>query len=168
MAEEVHPSTSTSKEVGKPGVAAKGGKFQKYKWWIIGGAIIILLLLFFMLRSKSSSSSQQAANDAATAAQQQSGIDPETGYEYGSAADLAALGASSSSAGTPGPAGATGATGTTGAAGPAGPAGPAASIPWTLAQEEKAWNPKRSKAEQGSLYIGGKWFSGVPKPPAKK
>jgi hypothetical protein len=164
MAEgEVHPSTDTSQEVGKKG---KGGTFAKYKWWIIGGGIaIILLLLYFMHSSSSGTSSQNAANQAAT--QAQSDIDPETGYEYGSAADLAALGAASSGAGTPGPAGAAGPAGATGPAGPTGATGAAGSGPaWTTAQEQKAWAKGRSKNELGSLFIGGKWYKGVPKPPA--
>jgi hypothetical protein len=127
MAEEVHANDSASKEVGGKG-KKKEGTFGKYKWWIIGGGIAILLLLWFFLRSGgsgsgSSAAAQQAAQQAAQ--ETQSDIDPATGYEYGSAADLAALGAgSSSTGGVPGPAGATGPTGPAGATGPTGPAGP--------------------------------------------
>lgn len=85
--------------------------FKKRKWWIFGAGGVGLLLLLALKRNSSSS-----ANTAQTTAQNQ-GIDPATGYLYGSAADLAALSGStegvySGGSGTTGTSG-TGSTSTT-------------------------------------------------------
>lgn len=70
-----------------------GGKWAKYKWYIIGGGIFVILLIFYFLHKSSGS---------ATAASSTTDIDPQTGYPYGSAQDLAALGASGTQTGVPG------------------------------------------------------------------
>lgn len=113
MAEEQTPPPADSEKKGK----GKGGKLQKYKWYIIGG-IVVLGILFVAIRS-----ANKASNAADTSAPSTSdlanmnGINPGTGYLYGSPADLAAQGAGSTQVpGPPGPAG---------PAGPAGPPGPA-------------------------------------------
>jgi hypothetical protein len=135
MAEpEVHANDSVKKDAGKP-APGKQGVFAKYKWWIVGGGIVIILLLFYFMHSAGSSSSSNTASQQAaeTAAQEESDIDPATGYPYGSAADLAALGSGSSSTSVPGPAGSTGATGATGPTGQTGATG--ASGPGTYAAQ---------------------------------
>lgn len=111
-----HASAKPGKEDVKP---KKGGKLEKYKWWIVGGLAFVVLLAFYFMRNSSSGSANaaQAGGD---------NIDPATGYPTGSAADLAALGSSGSlqqlpTTGNSG--GSVGDPGTAGAAGPAGPAG---------------------------------------------
>lgn len=91
----------------------KGGKLDKYKWYIIGGLAVIAVLVFYFTRQSSANSSSSAADQAAA------GIDPSTGIPY--ASEYGAGGAY----GIPGPTGATGATGATGPRGPRGPAGKA-------------------------------------------
>jgi hypothetical protein len=81
MTDEVKPTDDAKKDV------KAGGKWGKYKWYIISGGVIILVLLIFFMRKGSGSGS--SATTAST-----SNIDPATGYPYGSAADLAALGQS--------------------------------------------------------------------------
>jgi resuscitation-promoting factor RpfA len=118
MAEE-GAQTPTDAAKGKKG---KGGAFKKYKWWFIGGGAVLLGIIYVAIKkSNSNSAASTTGNPAGTATQ--SGINPATGYLYGSPADVAASGSSGTVAGTPGPAGATGATGATGAPGPAGAAG---------------------------------------------
>jgi hypothetical protein len=76
--------------------------FAKHKLPIMGvGAVILVILFIFMRRSSSSSSAANTAAAQAAETPSTSDIDPETGYPYGSAADLAALGASSSAASIP-------------------------------------------------------------------
>jgi hypothetical protein len=96
------------------GAKGKGSFFKKNKTTLmIAGGLVVLLLLYLVMR-KSSTSSSAPSTASTTAAN--GGIDPSTGYLYGSAADLAAQGASGATAGVPGPAGPTGATGATGPA----------------------------------------------------
>lgn len=104
---------------GGDGKKGKKGGVQKYKWYIIGG-IVVLGILFVAIRS-----ANKSANAADTSAPSTSdlanmnGINPGTGYLYGSPADLAAQGAGSTQVpGPPGP------PGPAGPAGPAGPSGP--------------------------------------------
>ena len=97
----------------------KGGFYNKNKKWIYGGMAVVLILLFFFLRKSSSVNAAASQQSAATTAAN-GGIDPATGYLYGSPADTAALGGSGTVTATPGPQGSTGATGATGPAGPAG------------------------------------------------
>jgi len=121
MAEtEVKPSEPAAKAGDKkaPDVVPagkKGGFYEKNKKWIYGGMAIVLILLFFFLRKSSSTSNAQTAAQQQATTAANGGIDPATGYLYGSPADNAALGGSGTVTATPGPAGATG---------PAGPAGP--------------------------------------------
>jgi|ERR1700677_1210617 len=120
---EVKPAEPVSKAGDKKAPAVvpegkKGGFYNKNKKWIYGGMAVVLILLFFFLRKSSSASSASQQSAATTAAN--GGIDPATGYLYGSPADTAALGGSGTVTATPGPAGDTGATGATGPAGPAG------------------------------------------------
>lgn len=103
-----------------------GGKpkkgLGKYKWWIVGGGVIVAAILFVAIRSANKNNSA-ASNTAATTAQN-SGINPATGYLYGSPADQAASAQQGlTSVGTPGPAGPAGPTGPAGPAGPSGPTG---------------------------------------------
>lgn len=109
----------------KPPKGAGGDKFKKYKVYIIAGGVIILAIMYFLLKGKGSASNQAAASGQPV--QTPNSLDPSTGYPYGSAADIAALGGSGSVTATPGPAGATGATGAAGPPGPTGPTGPAGS-----------------------------------------
>lgn len=103
----------------------KGSAFwKKYKWWIVGGAGALAAVIVFVVH-KSNSGSSSASNQSALGSTQ-SGVDPATGYLYGSPADLATLGTSGTSTSSPvgGTQGATGPQGTAGPQGPAGPAGP--------------------------------------------
>lgn len=125
MSDEVKASDPADKHVsGKPGKedlkGKKGGKLEKYKWWIVGGLAFVVLLAFYFMRNKGGSGAANAAQAGGD------NIDPATGYPTGSAADLAALGSSGSlqqlpTTGNSG--GSVGDPGTAGAAGPAGPAG---------------------------------------------
>lgn len=111
----------------KKDVKVKGGEsktWQKYKWWIIGGGIVVALIIVWYIHSQGGQ-----VNAAATQAADgsQSDIDPATGFPYGSASDLAALGESQpnpsvngTGVGSDGSTGAAGATGATGATGKAG------------------------------------------------
>jgi hypothetical protein len=109
---EGKPGAGKTAATGKPGGKESG--FGKYKWWIIGGGLLLVGLFWYFSRNSGSTSAQTAASNQAA----QSGIDPATGYLYGSPADIAALGGSGSVAATPGP------QGPAGPAGPAGPTGP--------------------------------------------
>lgn len=136
-------------------------KQQQLIWWIGGGAALVLLLVVWFTNR----STQNAASGAETASTNAGG----TGIA-GTLSTLESLGllgnsAAGGSVGTTGAAGATGPRGATGPAGKTGASGKAGSGPaWTLAQEKKAWGSGRSKSELGKLFIGGKWYSGVPKP----
>lgn len=108
MADEPAPPPAADGKKSK-----KGGGLQKYKWYIIGG-IVVLGILFVAIRSanKASNATDTSAPSTSDLANM-NGINPGTGYLYGSPADLAAQGAGSTQVpGPPGP------------AGPAGPAGP--------------------------------------------
>lgn len=101
---------------GDHGKGKKGG-FEKHKVYYIGGGVLVLIVLFLAVRS-SNNASNTAATDP-TAGTNLAGINPATGYLYGSPADTAAQGGGSTTTGIPGPAG---------PAGPPGPAGPAAPV----------------------------------------
>ena len=117
MAEETPPPAGEKKK-GK-----FGGKNQKY--YILGG-IVLLGVLFVAVRS-----ANKNANSGGSDSGQQSGltpsdmmgINPSTGYLYGTPADNAALNGDTGPAGPAGPAGPTGPAGPAGPAGPKGPAG---------------------------------------------
>jgi hypothetical protein len=79
-----------------PGKGDTSAYFKKHKAAIIALIVGILAAAYFVLKNKGSTTATAATPAAATA-----GIDPATGYEYGSPADLAALGASGSQATTP-------------------------------------------------------------------
>jgi hypothetical protein len=140
------------KKVDTPG--KKGSFYEKHKTWIYGGLGVLLVVLYLFMKKSGSNSStaQQSAQNTAA----QSGTDPDTGYLYGSPADVAALGGSGSVAATPGPAGSTGATGATGAAGATGPAGNGL-IQLTFAQAQKL----AGKSGSPSLFYSGPNTSGV-------
>jgi LysM domain-containing protein len=141
-------------------------KNQQLIWWIGGGAVLVLVLVIWFT-SRSSANAASGAETASTNA-------GATGIA-GTLATLESMGLLSGSAaggsvgvtGAAGPAGAAGPTGATGSAGKTGATGPAGkspSIPWTTAQEKTAWGKNRSAGELGKLFIGGKWYSGIPKP----
>jgi hypothetical protein len=84
---EIHPSESAHKAGDKPAPGSgknKNAFFEKHKIAILALGAGILVAAFFVFKSKSSTSS--------TASPATANIDPATGYPYGSAADLAALG----------------------------------------------------------------------------
>lgn len=125
MAESEVKANDPVKEAGekkaseKPGDKKKSNFWAKYKIWVAGGAAIVLAIFWLMSRGKSGGSGQsQAAQQQQYAAQ--NGINPATGYLYGSPADVAALGGSGSVTATPGPRGPAGPRGKPGARGPAG------------------------------------------------
>lgn len=118
-----HHGPGKGKEAPK---AAGGDKFKKYRPYIIVGGITVLVIMYFLLKKGGGSSTAAASGQPA---QTPNSIDPSTGYMYGSAADIAALGGSGSVTATPGPAGAAGPAGPAGPTGPAGPAGPTGSVP---------------------------------------
>src|SRR5215471_18894848 len=84
---------STDHQVGSK-EGKKGDNFwKKYKWLLIGGLAVVLVMLWFFLRGGSASGSASTASQQTAA---NNGIDPGTGYLYGSPADIAALGGSGS------------------------------------------------------------------------
>lgn len=88
-----------------------GGILKKYKWWFVVGAVVLLGIIYVAI-SKANSATGSGADTASTAAS--GGINPATGYLYGSPADVAAQGGGGTTTQIPGPVGATG---------PAGPPG---------------------------------------------
>jgi LysM domain len=138
-------------------------KNQQLIWWIGGGAVLVLVLVIWF--------TNRSAANAASGAETASTNAGATGIA-GTLATLESMGLLSGSAaggsvgvtGAAGPAGAAGATGAAGKTGATGPAGKSPSIPWTTAQEKTAWGKNRSASELGKLFIGGKWYSGIPKP----
>ena len=98
---EVHPEESATK-AGDKGVKPTGkasGWIEKHKTIAYGGMALVLVVLYlFLKKGGSASSSGTTATGSSTGS---SGIDPATGYLYGSPADLAALGSSGTSATTP-------------------------------------------------------------------
>jgi len=104
MAEEV--KTGSDKKAG----------FKKYQWWVLGGLVLLMVIYFAVKRSNQNANSATTNPNTAI----QGGIDPASGYLYGSPADIAALGGQSEGVtGSPGP------VGPPGPAGPPGPTGPA-------------------------------------------
>lgn len=120
MADEKPPETGEKGKKKKP-----LGKFQTP---IIIGAVVIIGIVFVAIRSsnKNANAAEAQPNQNATT---QGGINPATGYLYGSPADLAAMGSSGATAGVPGPAGPAGPAGPTGPAGPPGKPGTPAPKP---------------------------------------
>lgn len=109
-------------EAAKP----KGNWFKKNKKFVIVGGVAALLLVLYLFMHKSSANAS-AANQQTVAAN--GGIDPGTGYLYGSPADLAAMGGAGAYSSVPGPAGAQGPAGPAGPQGKQGPAGPPGKTP---------------------------------------
>lgn len=152
-----------------PGKKGQGSFFKKYKVWIIVGGLLLLVIGYFLLRSNSGSSS------AAASGTPPSNIDPATGFPYGSASDIAALGGTNAAIPTGGSGtGGDGSTGATGAAGPPGPAGKGAIGHWIGSGRAREWiSPKFKYA--GGYYGGKKWQPASnkaphivkPKPPPK-
>jgi hypothetical protein len=137
-------------------------KQQQMIWWIAGGAgLVLLLVIWFTNRSASNAASgaETASTEGGTGIAGTLAALESAGVLGGSAAG-GAVGVT----GPAGTAGAVGATGPRGATGPSGATGKSGGLAWTKAQEQKAWGSKRSKNELGKLFIGGKWYSGVPKP----
>lgn len=94
---KIHGNENAKKAGEKP--AAGGGNWiEKHKAIAYGGMGLILVILYIFLRSGSSGSASTTA--ATGTAADQSGVDPATGYLYGSPADLAALGGGSSTSAT--------------------------------------------------------------------
>jgi hypothetical protein len=160
---EIEPGESAShagdKTTGGLHDAKTGNFYQKHKIPILAGGAGILIAGFIVLRnhgaSGSSSTPAQTAADTAAA----TGIDPQTGYEYGSPADVAALGGSGTVSAIPGPSGATGAAGSTGATGATGPAGSSNGlVKLTFAQAQAL----AGKSGSSSLYYtsGGQIVQG--------
>lgn len=135
-------------DLGAKDAKGKGNFFAKHKMWFAGGAAVLLGIFWLMSRNSSSSSTQSAAAQQATQ-NAESGIDPSTGYSYGSPADIAALGGSGTVSATPGPQGPTGTTGATGATGKTGAAGNGL-VKLTFAQAQKI----AGKAGSSNLYYG--------------
>lgn len=101
MADNVVHGDEPAKKAGeKPGIGKTGKWIEQHKAVAYGGMVVILILLFVFLRKSGGASSGQPASTAANTAAQ-GGIDPSTGYLYGSPADIAAMGGSGTSAGFP-------------------------------------------------------------------
>lgn len=133
MAEEP-PKTP---EGGEGKAKGKKGGLQKYKWYIIGG-IVVLGILFVAIRSANKNANAADTSSPSTSdLANMNGINPGTGYLYGSPADLAAQGAGSTQVpGPPGPAG------PAGPPGPAGPSGPTkTNLPGKLTSPPKIPKP---------------------------
>lgn len=160
----------TATEHKAPEGKGKQSFFKKNKTWVLLGAFIFVGILFVAIRSANKSSNAQAAQMGGTAAGSLAqGIDPNTGYPTGSAADIAALqsmggtgvfgGGVSGSSGTPGPQGPpgpagppgpTGPPGSTGGTGPVmypggpGPGGPPRQKMYTVKPGDNLWNIAKS------------------------
>jgi LysM repeat protein len=108
----------------KPADTAKkgGAVFKKYKWWFIGAGGVFLGIIFVAVKKANSATGSTTSAADTTAAQ--NGINPATGYLYGSPADVAAQGGGgTSTGGVPGPAGPAGPPGQPGVQGFTGPSG---------------------------------------------
>jgi hypothetical protein len=91
MPDQITPETPVNAKASPNKKAeAQQGFLGKYKWYIVGGAAVIAILVFLFVSKSNANSSGSSASTADQASQ--SGIDPATGYLYGSQADLAALG----------------------------------------------------------------------------
>jgi hypothetical protein len=158
---EIKPDDKTlpdgdSKTGLKPkGSAGLKGAFGKHKWLILGGGGIGIVALFMLMKSKGNAATSATAAQGTAAGTASAGIDPATGYQYGSPADVAALGGSGTatgvgggtgSQGDAGPSGAAGATGATGATGAQGNG----LVALTFAQAQKLAGSKGSS----SLFYG--------------
>jgi len=112
------PETPAEKREGDQKLPKKGGKLDKYKWYIIGGlALLAGLVFFFVNRSNANSQQQQGQSPAGTPP----GIDPSTGVPY--SVEMGEYGAGAYG-GFGGGFGGFGGFGGDGQQGPAGPAGP--------------------------------------------
>jgi nucleoid-associated protein YgaU len=109
-------------------------KFKKYQWYIVGVALLIIVIVYLAVKH---SMSQNPGNQASQYALN-NGIDPGTGYLWGSPADLNAINAANYGQGLSGPQGpqgpsgnngTPGTSGTPGSPGPAGPPGPVTTLP---------------------------------------
>lgn len=108
----------------------KGGKLQKYRWYIIGGlALLAVLVFYFVNKSKQNAQASGAAGTSSLAAM---GIDPATGVPYaqeyanayGGGLGMSPYGGGGGGFGGFGGFGGTGPAGPRGGTGPAGPKGP--------------------------------------------
>ena len=98
-------------------IPKKGGKLDKYKWWLIGGLAVIAILVFYFVRKSNSNAASQGSG-----ASTQPGIDPATGVPYSQ--EYAGYGMGGFGGFGPGQTGATGPRGPRGGRGPRGPRGP--------------------------------------------
>lgn len=73
------PETSSDHREGDQRIPKKGGKLEKYKWWIIGGLLLIGALVFFFVNKSKQNANQQGTQ---TPAGTPSGVDPSTGVPY--------------------------------------------------------------------------------------
>lgn len=101
----------------KPPEPKAGGKnpLKNKRNLYIGGGVLLLVVVFFAVKSSNAKNAAASQGQTPADASQMMGINPNTGYLYGSPADVAASGSSGTVTGVPGPAG---------PAGPAGPPGP--------------------------------------------
>jgi hypothetical protein len=141
----------------------KKGGLMAHPMWLAGAGAVVLVIFWFMARNKSGSS---AATQSSAQQASQSGIDPSTGYLYGSPADVAALGGSGSVTATPGP------NGPAGPQGPAGPAGPSgkqyqpinlkqAQLLWKNGQKPYYYNTSNGQYTQATnVHSGGVYYAG--------
>ena len=104
------PETPSEKREGDQKFPKKGGKLDKYKWYIIGGLALMAALVFFFVNKSNSNAAQNAANSTNPAGTPP-GIDPNTGIPYSQEMGEYGIGGY-------------GGFGGGGGQGPAGPAGP--------------------------------------------
>jgi hypothetical protein len=122
--------TPSEKREGDQKVPKKGGKLDKYKWYLIGGLALVAALVFFFVNKSNASSQTQGTTGAGTPP----GVDPQTGVpysveygEYGAGAYGgfgSPFGGGGGGTGPAGPAGATGPAGSPGKRGKPGKTGP--------------------------------------------
>jgi preprotein translocase subunit SecG len=144
----------------------KPGNFlQKHSMIIAGIAAVVLVIFYFMARNKGSNANSQAAQNAQNLAAGQ-GINPSTGYLYGSPADIAALNGSGSVTATPGPQGPAGPQGPPGKGGPQGkdyqPISLAqARLLWKNGQKPYYYNISTGQYTQATnVHAGGVYYAG--------
>jgi nucleoid-associated protein YgaU len=124
----------------------KGGKLDKYKWWIVGALGLVAVLVFFFVSRSNSNAAGTAGTTGGTT------LDPATQAALESALQAQAAGGLAG-AGSAGGVGDTGATGATGAAGPPGPTGP------TGPAGKPAPSPKPKPKPKPKTGSNTKWYT---------
>lgn len=131
---------------------------HKVNKWVAGGAVVVALVVIVAIRKKSAAAAAASSAPSSASSTDQSGIDPTTGYPYGSPEDQAALQALGSGYGAGYGGFGFGAGGGSGGPLPTGTGGFTTNAQWAQAAEQYL-------GSTGSDAIGaalGKYLAGVP------